>query len=44
MAQVIDLPTLLSFSHEGNAAQIISLACFVGLCAYLYYDARRAKA
>ena len=44
VAQIIDVPTLVGFSHEGDAAQIVSLVCFVGLCAYLYYDARRAKA
>ena len=27
-----------------TSAQVISLVCFVGLCLYLYYDARRAKA
>ena len=44
VAQLIDLPTLLNFHAEGDFAQILSLVCFVGLCAYLYYDARRAKA
>jgi putative OPT family oligopeptide transporter len=44
VAQIIDLPARLGFSPEADAAQVISLVCFVGLCAFLYYDARRATA
>ncbi len=42
--EFIDVPGRIGFTPDIDAAQIISLACFVGLCAYLYYDARRAKA
>jgi hypothetical protein len=44
IAQLIDLPSVMNFSAEGDWPQIISLAFFVGLCCYLYYDAKRAKA
>ncbi len=44
IAQLIDLPSVMNFSAEGDWPQIISIAFFVGLCCYLYYDAKRAKA
>jgi hypothetical protein len=44
LAQLIDLPSVMNFSAEGDWPQIISIMCFVGLCCYLYYDAKRAKA
>jgi putative OPT family oligopeptide transporter len=44
IAQLIDLPGWMGFSPDIDATQIISLMCFVGLCLYLYYDARTAKA
>jgi putative OPT family oligopeptide transporter len=44
IAQLIDLPSVMNFSAEGDWPQIISIAFFVGLCAYLYSDAKRAKA
>jgi putative OPT family oligopeptide transporter len=44
VAELIDVPGRMGFTPDIDAAQIISLVCFVGLCAYLYYDARRAKA
>jgi putative OPT family oligopeptide transporter len=44
IAEFIDVPGRLGFDPGIDAAQVISLVCFVGLCAYLYYDARRAKA
>jgi putative OPT family oligopeptide transporter len=44
VAQVIEIPGRMGFDPNVDAAQIISLVCFVGLCLYLYYDARRAKA
>ena len=44
VAEFIDVPGRMGFSPEIDAGQIISLVCFVGLCLYLYYDARRAKA
>ena len=44
VAQLIDVPSWMGFKPEIDAAQVISLVCFVGLCGYLYFDARRAKA
>jgi putative OPT family oligopeptide transporter len=44
IAQLIDLPAVMNFSADGDWPQIISIMCFVGLCCYLYYDAKRAKA
>ncbi len=44
IAKFIELPGWMGFNPDVDAAQIVSLACFVGLCLYLYYDARRAKA
>jgi len=44
VAKVLELPGWLGFNPDADAAQIVSLVCFVGLCLYLYYDARRAKA
>ncbi len=44
IAQFIDVPTLLHFNAGGNVPQILSLVFFVGLCWYLYSDAKKAKA
>jgi hypothetical protein len=44
IAQLIDLPSVMNVSAEGDWPQIISMMFFVGLCCYLYYDAKRAKA
>jgi uncharacterized oligopeptide transporter (OPT) family protein len=44
VAEVIDVPGRMGFDPNIDAAQILSLVCFVGLCLYLYYDARRARA
>jgi putative OPT family oligopeptide transporter len=44
VAALIDVPGRMGFNPDFDAGQIISLVCFVGLCLYLYYDARRAKA
>jgi putative OPT family oligopeptide transporter len=44
VAELIDVPGRMGFDPDVDAGQIISLVCFVGLCLYLYYDARRAKA
>ena len=53
VAEWIELPRRLGFTPDispvrleafDHAAQIISLVLFVGLCAYLYFDSRRAKA
>lgn len=44
IAQLIDLPTLMGFNADGNWPQLISMVFFIGLCGFLYYDAKRAKA
>ncbi len=44
IAQLIDLPSLMGFNADGNWPQIISMVFFIGLCWYLYHDAKRAKA
>lgn len=44
LAQLIDVPALFAFAPEADFTQVISLVLFVGLCLYLYYDARKAKA
>jgi putative OPT family oligopeptide transporter len=43
IAKIIELPERMGFSPEIDAAQILSLVFFVGLCCFLYFDARRAK-
>jgi hypothetical protein len=43
IAQIIDLPSLMNFSPEGDWPQIFSIMCFVGLRCYLYYDAKRGE-
>jgi len=43
-AEFIDVPGRMGFDPGIDTAQILSLVCFVGLCLYLYYDARKAKA
>jgi putative OPT family oligopeptide transporter len=44
VAQLIDLPSLMHFNADGDWPQIISMACFIGLCWFLYSDAKKAKA
>ena len=44
LAKFIELPNRLHFSPDIPMAQILSIAMFVGLCLFLYFDSRRAKA
>ena len=44
IAQLIDLPSVMNFNADGDWPQIISMTFFIGLCCYLYFDAKRAKA
>jgi len=44
VAEWIELPRRLGFSPGIDFAQILSIVMFIGLCAFLYFDARRAKA
>ena len=44
LAKFIELPTWMHFKPEIALAQIISIVLFVGLCVFLYFDSRRAKA
>jgi len=44
LAKLMELPNLLHFSPDIPAAQILSIVFFVGLCLFLYFDSRRAKA
>lgn len=41
--QKIQLPSLLGYEAEGRLSNYLGLAMFVALCAFLYWDARRAK-
>ena len=43
VARFIELPRFLGFSEGLPATQILSIVFFVGLCCFLYFDARRAK-
>jgi putative OPT family oligopeptide transporter len=43
IAQFVDLPARMGLRPDLDRFQVISVVCFVGLCLYLYYDARRAK-
>ncbi len=40
----IELPRRMMFEATANFTQILSLVLFIGLCCYLFFDARRAKA
>ena len=44
LAKFIELPTWMHFSPDIPMAQILSIVMFIGLCAFLYFDSRRAKA
>jgi len=43
IARYIELPRLMGFSEGLPITQILSIVFFVGLCCFLYFDARRAK-
>ena len=44
LARFIELPRWMHFEPEIPLAQILSIVLFIGLCVFLYFDSRRAKA
>ncbi len=44
LGQYIMMPRLIGYAESAHFTQVISLVLFIGLCAFLYFDSKRAKA
>jgi putative OPT family oligopeptide transporter len=44
VAKYLELPRLMGFTEGAPITQILSIIFFIGICGYLYFDSRRARA